>query len=801
MKRTAVSLLIVVVFLVPFSQSQISDSQPAIPQGILVQPQKALLTEADVDSLISLCQTHNITTIFLMVKQDTGTESGLVYYNSTRIPRASTFDILFSVVGKAHEKNVRVYAWIPLLYDRWASEAGLGIGDNWVCPLQSSSYYSAIANEVKLYKVDGILFDYLRYSDDFAASEEMKAEFGQKYGYNMETVELSLEKERNTKLWNQWIAYRMQVLQNLLEAIKPKTIPVGVTATSGELQNVGDFSRFTKVDFVAAQAESDPDALINILNLSTEAQAYVILPNNYVSQVRRMVAESTYAEMLVFSSDVWDEPAFQRIEKAEIPFIDIRMTRLPFIEFLNEQYDMGKWKSYEVNTLVIPAGHVFFTYFKFQPYKEKWSSYTQKYNRDYVEEMILKARDSGLYVVLQVDIQSEEYIMKHQDAASITYQWGVNPKRICMTEMENEPFKTEFFEMAKYLADHYDAEALLITSISYLEDCFCTDCLKSYIAFMGERGVPVEDWPRVNGQIDIYHQTVRDWKTAHLTLFLNELREYLRDSNKAFWVEVPVSQNLEHASSEYGLYLPEVRKISDRIVLTNVDIKNPPRIEIIVKSLSEPSGYIFFFPVEQELPPTRTYLFDSLTTAYDQGIDSVGVYPQSSMTDNLWGAFYISYAYRLSSTDGILKELYDMRDYSGVIHTYNTMREERAEEEKQNRERARQNISEARRTYLLIPPSLEEARQLNINVAPIEAQIQENLDLLAEAKNLFIQGDYTTSEAKAKSAAIEFSTLSSRLQSSVKGERLKRISSGVLTLVVFLLIMMYVRLTMRRKNY
>jgi hypothetical protein len=795
MKRAAVPFLIALGFLLlPYPSSSLPNSPPT---GILLRPQETIQTTEDIDAIVALCETYRISNIFLLVKQDTGPESGSAYYSSARIPRISDFDVLLHTIERAHRKNIKVYAWIPLLYDKRLSEQGMGINDNWICPLQSESHYRSIVTEVKAYDIDGILFDYLRFPDDVSASDEMKTDFGEKSGYDIDTVDLSLEKERNTLLWQQWISYRDQTLVEFLKNIVPELIPVGMTVTPEDIEDLSEPGLFALVTFVASQTGTNPVPLINKVTLLTDAEFFMILPNEYVSEVRQLLPGSMYADLLIFDSVNWDECDFQRIKKAEVPFTDIRMTRLAFMDFFNDQYSMEQWRSHEVNTVILPAGHIFWTYFKYEPYKEKWSTYTKNYDRDFVEEMLSQAQKAELYTVLELNIQSEEYVIRYKDAASITYEWSALRRRVCLNELNNEPYKTEFFEMAKFVADNYRAEALLIADISYLEDCFCTDCLQSYIEVMAEKGVPVEDWPRLDGEIDIYDATVREWKTAQIIQFLRELREYLRDSNKELWVEVPVSATLEDASSEYGLYLPEVEMVTDRIVLTPIDLTNPPRVEFIVMSLPTPSKYILNFFVESDVPPARTYLLDSLQVAYDAGISDVGLYPQSEITDTLWGAFYIAYAYKLALTNRELMELYNAGDYGNVISSYPVLIEERKEEEWQSRERARQNIEEAERSYSEVPPTLEEAKQVTLDVTGIEAELQQNLEVLGEAQLLFIEGEYGLAEERARTAIIEFSTLNARIKSLVEKERIKRITSGIIILVVFLLIMMFVRFRMK----
>ncbi|MBU7016968.1 MAG: hypothetical protein HXS44_05625 [Theionarchaea archaeon] len=797
MKPTAFILIMLAFSLLPSP----STPQESGLEGILVRPQQSIETEEDIDSLVNLCETYSITHVFLMVKQDTGPESGLLYYNSAYTPRASDFDILHSTLEKAHQKNIKVYAWLPLLYDRWASEQGLGLraGEYWISPLKAVSYFSTMVSEIKAYGVDGILFDYLWFPDDFAASEQLKSNFGEKFGYDVRTIDLSLEKERNTPLWHEWISYRNEVLADFLKDIMPEDIPVGVTVIPQDiLDSESEYVPPTLASFVTVQIDGDPTPLVNKLTLLTKADVYVTVSNDYVSDVRQQIFESTFADMLIFSSEIWDESAFKRIKKAEVPFTDIRMTRLPFIDYYNNSYDMRKWKIYEINTVVIPSGHVFSTYFKYTPYKEKWSLYTEKFDRDYVEEMIQQAREIGLYAVLQIDIQSEEYVVKYPEAASITFRWEANRKRVCLSEISGDVYKQEFFEMAKFLADNYEAEALLITNISYLEDCFCIDCLESYIDFMAEKGVSVEDWPRTNGEIDIYNQTVGEWKTHIITEFLGDLREYLRNSNKELWVDVPVSANLEYSSSEYGLYLPDVEKIVDRIVLTSIDITNPPRTGRVARSLT--SRYILSFYADSVNVPAREYVLDSLRITYENQVNSVGINPHSAMTDSLWGAFYIAYAYRLALTSDALMEIYNLDNYEGVISTYFLMAEERNEEERQNRENARNSIQEAEKSYSDVLITLEDAKQIDLDITSFEITIEQNLALLSDAKNLFVQGDYLQAERKGKTVVIEFSTLAVQIEKMVSQERIDRVTSGISIVVVFLLIMMYVRFTMRKRK-
>ena len=768
------------------------------PRSILVRPETTIHSVEDVERLVNLCEKYRISNIFLMVKQDTGSDSGLVYYNSMRISNISQFDILFHVIDKAHERNISVYAWLPLLYDKRASQIGLGTGGNWVSPFKATSYYASIVNEIMTYYVDGILFDYVQFPDNFTASDELKAAFGEKFEYNMANVDLNGEKERDTPLWNQWLAYRAQVLSTFLNSILPHGIPAGLLASPETIQYLDTYPQiFSGLSFNAGRVDEDPASLINQLTLYTGAEAYVILPNEYVREVRELLSKSEYADTIIFESSTWYESDFKRIKKAEIPFNHVRFTRLPFIDFFNGVYDMEKWRSYEVNTVILPAGRVFWTYFKYEPFKEKWSLYTEKYDRDFVDEMITEAQKSGLYAVLEVDLQSEEYVNRYKDAASITYQWSPLRKRVCLSELNNEPYKTEFLEMTRYLADNYEAEAILISNIAYFEDCFCDICLQSYITFMTERGTIVEDWPRINGEINILDRSIAQWKTVQITAFLQDIREYLRESNKELWVEVPVSQDLEYASSEFGLHLPEIQPLVDRIVFTDIDIENPPRVGIVAKAMDSHSS-LFYFNITSSPLPAREYVLDSLKLCYSNDIESVGVYPHSVMTDNLWGAFYIAYTYNLAITNEELMELYGKGTYDEVISTYFVLREENREEERHTRDRARQNISEAKNVFQRVVGSLDEAKQIDVDVTTFEIDMQETYELIEEAETLFISGAYEAAEQRGKTAIVEFSTLNLRLDRLVREERISRVTSGVLIIVAFMLIMMYIGLRLRR---
>lgn len=808
MKRIGFLLLALVFFMFPHPYVL---TEANYSNGILVYPQEAIQTVEDVDAIITSCNEYGISTIFLKVKQDTGPESGVIYFDNSRAPRKSNFDILDEITEKAGT-DIDVYAWLPVLYDGNLASRNMRIKDNWICPLKAQSFYEEVVRNLTNYKIKGIIFDYLQFPDDISASEQMIDDFGIKYNKDMSKVFLQTEKEQNSKLWQQWTQYREEVLLTFLNNIIPDSNKknMGIFVRSEDIEEYSESSLntthgsrpllFDAVDFVAAPADKDPVSQANKLSLLTESDICLVIPNHYISEVRTLLRKSTYADFLLFDSQIWTKSEFQRIRKAKNPLSDIRMTEMSFINFFNGEYDMESWTTSEANTAVFPAGHAFSTYFKFQPYQEKWSHYIQKYNRDYVQEMISQADEAALYAVLELDVQSEEFVIRNKDAASVTYQWGTNRKRICLTELTSDPYKTEFFQTASFLAENYDSEAILITNIAYLEDCFCTKCLESYIDFMAQRGVPVEDWPRRDGEIDIYDQTVREWKTAQITTFLEDLRENLRGSNKELWVKVPVSSNLEYTSSEYGLNLSELESIVDRVVLINITIETPGRIQYIVNSLPTPSMYILNFFVPYNEAPARTYLVDSLRKAYDADVESVGIYPQSVLNVNLWAAFYNTYAYKLAMGNDYLKDLYEQEKFNKIIEDYPSIVAEKKEEEKQHRNDALKSIREAERTQRRMYPALQEAKQMDLNIDTMETEKEENDKLLSEAKNLFIEEEYQQAEQKGKTAAVEFSILHAKLENRLYKEWIKRITAGVIIIVVFLFVMMYVRFIMHRRE-
>lgn len=810
MKRIGVLLLALVFFLLPYPSVSIGETPS---KGILVCPQEAIQTSQDVDTIVKLCKEYRINTIFLKVKQDTGPDSGLVYFDYSGISRKSGFDVLREITTKIKDDKditTEIYAWVPVLYDSRLAAREMSVKDSWICPMKAQSFYKELIKSITGYGIQGILFDYLHFPDDISASAEMLTDFGEKHDINMNTINLQTEKEQNSTLWKDWIQYRQQTLVEFLNNIAPesvkelegteKKLKIGIFLRSQNFQNLSKSALFDTADFVAAPADEDPVSQVNQLNLLTESAVYIVIPNHYISEVRTLLPQSTYADFLIFDSNSWGESDFQRIQKAEIPLSEIRMSEITFIDFFNDKYDMNMWGTSAANAAVLPAGNAFSTYFKLEPHQEQWSHYIQKYDRDYVQEMIFEADDAGLHAVLELNVQSEEYVIRHKDTASVTYQWSTDRKRVCLTELISDPYRTEFFETAVFLAETYDAEAILITNIGYLEDCFCSRCLESYIDFMAQENIPVEDWPRKDGEIDIYNNTIREWKTAHIIAFLRDLREEVRGSNKELWVKVPVSSNLEYASSEYGLHLPELEPIVDKIVLVNITIETPSRMEYIVNGLPTSSMYILYFFVPFSEAPARAYLVDSLEAAYNAGIESVGIYPHSTLNVNLWAAFYKGYTFKLALDNEDLMELYNAGEYNTIIDLHSSMMAVKKEEQQQNRDNALESIKQAQLIHKRIPPVLEEAKQLGLDMSTFEGEIQENENVLSEAETLFIEEEYQQAEQKGKRATIEFSTLHAKIENQLYKEWIKRITAGVITLVVFLLVMMYVRFTMHRRK-
>lgn len=219
---------------------------------LVVRTVNNFVLRKDVATFFERAKRANVSVVHVNVKQDEDDErpSGRVYYASAIAPVAAgyeKFDALAAAIAEAHQRNIKVYAWLPQFHDQEAMRAhpqwqmtSTVFGTNQPYQGQSSVEYfinpidpevqayqlSLIQEVVRNYAVDGISLDWLRFDDlnmDTGAYTRQLAQ--QEIG--LDPAELNFLQPSNAlDRWNAWRAQKIgaytQQVHQAIKAIRPQ---------------------------------------------------------------------------------------------------------------------------------------------------------------------------------------------------------------------------------------------------------------------------------------------------------------------------------------------------------------------------------------------------------------------------------------------------------------------------------------------------------------------------------------------------------------------------------------------------
>ena len=265
--------------------SSLAVARMAFETEIVVRTATNLRGPEDVSGLVTMASRYRVRTINLAAKQDEDDEipSGLVFYGSRIAPRApgfETFDALRDTIRAAHQRGLKVRAWMPQFHDQMAARAhpewqmralkdgriapyaGRNRREYFVNPSNSAvrEYQRALIEEVaRTYDIDGIVIDWVRFDDyGMDLSEETRMRFRAIAGFDPIEIDFATDNVRR-RLWNAWreaeIAGHIRRVRATLDAIKPG-IELGVYILPPEFAEVAqDAAQFSdSVNFLSPMA-------------------------------------------------------------------------------------------------------------------------------------------------------------------------------------------------------------------------------------------------------------------------------------------------------------------------------------------------------------------------------------------------------------------------------------------------------------------------------------------------------------------------------------------------------------------
>ncbi len=262
-------------------------ASPAFKTEIIVRTVANMRSPKDAVALVDLAARHGVSTINLAAKQDEDDEvaSGLVFYASRTAPRApgfEAFDALRETIRAAHQRGVKVRAWMPQFHDQVAARLHpewqmLSLNDGRVVPYTGRQrkeffvnplnpavrdYQRSLVEEVAhAYDIDGVVVDWVRF-DDYAMDlgEGTRTKFRTSFGFDPIEIDFATPNLRRSQ-WNAWreavIANHVRHLRATLDGIKAR-LELGVYVLPPEFAEVAqDVAQFSdSVTFVSPMAYS-----------------------------------------------------------------------------------------------------------------------------------------------------------------------------------------------------------------------------------------------------------------------------------------------------------------------------------------------------------------------------------------------------------------------------------------------------------------------------------------------------------------------------------------------------------------
>ncbi len=200
---------------------------------IKVRTSENIRSVEDADRLVTIAMENRVDEIYLLIKSDEeepGMSSGLLFYPGKIAPVAVGYaekDLIGYFLDKAHQRGIRVMAWVPLLKDAvfWQNHPNARAmvvtkdgqrteQPNWLSPFSPEvfSYLNGLITEiVTTYPFDGLILDYIRYNDDFASVDDASLQaFEKRYGKPLPWRFLRKEGRRHSRVWKRWVNFRAE---------------------------------------------------------------------------------------------------------------------------------------------------------------------------------------------------------------------------------------------------------------------------------------------------------------------------------------------------------------------------------------------------------------------------------------------------------------------------------------------------------------------------------------------------------------------------------------------------------------
>lgn len=326
--------------------------------------------------------------------------------------------------------------------------------------------------------------------------------------------------------------------------------------------------------------------------------------------------------------------------------------RSPFSLALSTHFDAwGDWEKALRNVLNRPmigmsdvigvgAGRPEWVYFRWKNKKETWANH-QKGESD---DLLGKATDifhrAGFRVAAIIDLYAPKYIQKNQQAAAVRFDGEKSDMQVSLTELVEGEYGKIMLDMIEYVSKNYPAEIINLTEMSYHSFSFNNSDLRSYEAFSGKRGWPLN----AKGDIDIDDPNIWEWKSAKMERFIKQVARIVHTNRKELYVDVPVSwTDFSRNGRESGLDYRRILNHVDKIIVWNYFYLSdaPPEIsqklsEYMVRNFPLSSFYISIglWGTDEHVGPKA--LSQAIDSTIKGGATQIWITPNDLITKEHW---------------------------------------------------------------------------------------------------------------------------------------------------------------------
>lgn len=338
-----------------------------------------------------------------------------------------------------------------------------------------------------------------------------------------------------------------------------------------------------------------------------------------------------------------------------VDYLDMSKSREE-VDALESQMQQGG-----INTVVLSAGRVDWTYFPWKEHHDSWSSDVKDTGIDFLAEDSQRF-GKWAHVSAAVDMLAPLYIQNHPAEAALSASGASSKNLVSTMDLVDGQFGQDVLNMIESISASYPVNSIMISELFYYTEGYGEVDKSAYMTYTGQ-----SDWPRTSdGAIDINSPSIGTWRVYEVSRFLTKAAEIVHKYNKLLFLEVRVALDENgNVVVENGTDLTAFMQYTDRLVVwgnRELSGQSPKSIAKVANYLLNLSTgkvilmlglwdrlYSTDVPKDQMTAIQPGDLLIMLQSADQAGVQDYWITPSFlmsqpywSLLDNLWGSRTVS---------------------------------------------------------------------------------------------------------------------------------------------------------------